>query len=133
MADTQHWRCSTAPAVTGLVRPRLIHALEGSAGATLGLVIAPAGMGKTTLLAHWAAQEEGTAFWYRATPTDAVPGRMLATFRTALAIAVGDDPAQSLPALAVMAEKLSCPFTFVVDDLHMMAGSCAEAEFEQLL
>lgn len=133
MADTQHWRCSTAPAVTGLVRPRLIHALEGSAGATLGLVIAPAGMGKTTLLAHWAAQEEGTAFWYRATPTDAVPGRMLATFRTALAIAVGDDPAQSLPELAVMAEKLSCPFTFVVDDLHMMAGSCAEAEFEQLL
>lgn len=133
MADTQHWRCSTAPAVTGLVRPRLIHALRGSTGATLGLVIAPPGMGKTTLLAHWAAQEEGTAFWYRATPADAVPGRMLATFKSALAIAVGDEPAQSPPELAVIAEKLNCPFTFIVDDLHMMAGSCAEAEFEQLL
>lgn len=133
MADPQHWRCTTAPAVTGLVRPRLIHALRGSTGAKLGLVIGPAGVGKTTLLTHWAAQEEGTAFWYRATPTDAAPGRMLATFKTALAIAVGDEPAQSLPELAVMAEKLNCPFTFVVDDLHLMAGSCAEAECEQLL
>lgn len=133
MAETQQGSCTTAPTVTGLVRPRLIHALRGSPRARLGLVIAPPGSGKTTLLAHWAAQEDATVVWYRATRSDAVPGQMLTRFKTALAAVVGDEPARALPELALMAERQHTPLYFVVDDLHVLAGTCAESELEQLL
>jgi DNA-binding SARP family transcriptional activator len=90
-------------------------------------------MGKTTLLAHWAAQEDAAVFWYRAAPGDAVPGQMLTRFGTALSTVLGGEPARSLPEVAVMAEKLHSPLYFVVDDLHVLTGTCAESELEQLL
>lgn len=133
MAETQQGRCTTAPPVTGLVRPRLIHALRGSPRARLGLVVAPPGSGKTTLLAHWAAQEHATVFWYRARPDDAAPGQMASRFAAALATAVGDEHSRSFPELAMMAERLISPLYFVVDDLHVLANTCAESELEQLL
>lgn len=125
--------CTTSPPVTGLVRPRLIHAIRGPAEARLGLVIAPPGTGKTTLLAHWAAQEPATVIWYRAKSHDVRPGQMLARFATALATAVGDERARSVPELATMADRLKSPLYFVVDDLQELANTSAESELEQLL
>lgn len=125
--------CTTSPPVTGLVRPRLLHAIRGSAEARLGLVIAPPGTGKTTLLAHWAAQEHATVGWYRAKSHDVKPGQMLARFATALAEAFGGERACSLPELAVMADRLESPLYFVVDDLQELANTSAESELEQLL
>jgi ATP/maltotriose-dependent transcriptional regulator MalT/DNA-binding SARP family transcriptional activator len=123
-----------APPVTGLVRPRLVHALQGSTSAArLGLVVAPPGTGKTTLLTHWAAQNFGSVAWHRSGPPDAEPGRMLARFAAAVATAANRERARSFPELAAMAHALTVSLCFVVDDWHVVAGTCAEAELEQLL
>ena len=125
--------CTTSPPVTGLVRPRLIHAIRGPAEARLGLVIAPPGTGKTTLLAHWAAQEQAAVGWYRPKSQDVKPGQMLARFATVLATAAGGERARSVPELAMMADRLESPLYFVVDDLQELVNTSAESELEQLL
>ncbi len=130
---TPNGLCTTVPPVTGLVRHRLIHAIPGPAEARLGLVIAPPGTGKTTLLAHWAAQEHATVIWYRARSHEVRAGQMLARFATALATAVGDERARSVPELATMAGRLESPLYFVVDDLQELANTSAESELQQLL
>ncbi|WP_211879950.1 BTAD domain-containing putative transcriptional regulator [Pseudarthrobacter albicanus] len=121
------------PEVTGLVRPRLIPDFDGTSTARLGLVIAPPGTGKTTLLAQWAAQRSSTVAWYRSSPRDAKPGRMLARFAAALAMAVDDESPRSFPDLELLAGRLERPLVFVVDDLHALAHTCAESELERLL
>lgn len=133
MAGTQHGNCMKGPDVTGLVRPRLIPDTHGASSARLGLVIAPPGTGKTTLLAQWAAQRSSTVAWYRANPQDARPGRMLARFAAALAMAVDAEAPRSFPDLAVMAGQLEEPLVFVVDDLHALTQTCSESELERLL
>jgi DNA-binding SARP family transcriptional activator len=121
------------PEVTGLVRPRLIPDIDGTSNARLGLVIAPPGTGKTTLLAQWAAQRSTTVAWYRSSPRDAKPGRMLARFAAALAMAADDESPRSFPDLELLAGRLEKPLVFVVDDLHALAHTCAESELERLL
>ncbi|RAM38672.1 hypothetical protein DBZ45_03560 [Arthrobacter globiformis] len=134
MAMTPRGLFTPAPPVTGLVRPRLIHALEGTAEARLGLVVAPPGTGKTTLLAHWAATHSfESVAWHRSGPPDAQPGRMLGRFAAAVAAAANKERARSFPELAAMAHALTISLCFVVDDWHLVAGTCAEAELEQLL
>lgn len=44
-------------------RPQLVHALAGSRQASLALVVAPPGYGKTTLLAEWAEHDERPFAW----------------------------------------------------------------------
>ena len=55
------------PAVTGqpVPRPRLTALLDGglAAGRRLTVVTAPAGWGKTTLIADWAARTDGPVAW----------------------------------------------------------------------
>lgn len=121
------------PEVTGLVRPRLIPDNDGTSNPRLGLVIAPPGAGKTTLLTQWAAQRSTTVAWYRSSPSDAKPGRMLARFAAALAMAVDDESPRSFPDLELLAGRLEKPLVFVVDDLHELAHTCAESELERLL
>lgn len=132
MAATEHgdW---PGPEATGLVRPRLIPAANGTTNARLGLVIAPPGTGKTTLLAQWAAQRSSTVAWYRSSARDAKPGRLLARFAAVLASAVGVECPRTFPELALLARGLDEPLVFVVDDLHTLANSTAESELERLL
>ena len=125
---------SEAPPITGLVRPRLVHALQGSAGpARLGLVVAPSGSGKTTLLTHWATQGFESVAWHRTQPADAQPGRMLSRFAAAVAAAGSSECARSLPELEAMGQALTGPFCFVLDDFHLIANTCAQTELEQIL
>lgn len=56
------------PEAPGLVRRRLNRRLDGFADVRIGAVIAPAGAGKTTALAHWARASGLDVTWWRATP-----------------------------------------------------------------
>jgi ATP/maltotriose-dependent transcriptional regulator MalT len=56
------------PRVTALVRERLNHTLDGVWQHGLGLVVAPAGSGKTTALAQFAATVDAPVAWYRPRP-----------------------------------------------------------------
>lgn len=133
MAGTQQGNCMKGPEATGLVRPRLMPDLGGASNVRLGLVIAPPGTGKTTLLAQWAAQRSTAVAWYRSSQGEAKPGRMLGCFAAGLAMAVGDEFPRPFPDLELLAGRLEKPFVFVVDDLHALAHTCAESELERLL
>lgn len=121
------------PEATGLVRPRLMPDLGGASNVRLGLVIAPPGTGKTTLLAQWAAQRSTAVAWCRSSQGEAKPGRMLGCFAAGLAMAVGDEFPRPFPDLELLAGRLEKPFVFVVDDLHALAHTGAESELERLL
>ena len=75
------------PPVTGpdvVSRPRLLALLESGAGRGLTLLAAPAGFGKTTLLAEWASTTEGPVAWLSLDDTDGDP----AVFRADVAEAL---------------------------------------------
>ncbi|WP_341716258.1 BTAD domain-containing putative transcriptional regulator [Micromonospora sp. FIMYZ51] len=90
----------------GLMRSRLITSL-GVRPRSLGLVVAPAGCGKTTLLAQYADQVDGPVRWLRIVPADADPALVLA--RVDAARPNGDDG------------------LLIVDDLHLIEGSPGES------
>jgi LuxR family maltose regulon positive regulatory protein len=94
-----------APRVApGLVpRPRLQRALAAAGELPLVAVVAPAGYGKTTLLAEWCARGERPFAWPRpaelAAPGD--PARVLAQLAADGPIVIAVDDAQQLPAAAI--------------------------------
>jgi DNA-binding SARP family transcriptional activator len=112
-----------APAQMGLIRERLFTVAEGR----LGLVLAPAGYGKTRLLAQVADAFEGAVCWYRADSADRDPGLLMAKLGGAL-----------LRSLNIPAEATSWEQVFgavaaarqmlllVVDDFHELEGSESE-------
>ena len=52
-----------SPWPNGVVRTRLLHLLDGGSAARLILLSAPAGYGKTTLLAEWARHSGAATAW----------------------------------------------------------------------
>jgi ATP/maltotriose-dependent transcriptional regulator MalT len=86
------------PPATGpelVSRPRLLALLESGAGRRLTLLAAPAGFGKTTLLAEWAATAKRPVAWLSLDETDGDP----AVFRTDVDEALG---ARRRPAALVL-------------------------------
>ena len=126
------------PSATGLCRARLLLSLDAVLAARLGFVVAPAGSGKTTLMAQWAGTVCGPVAWYRADRADAAPGRLLDRLRTAISRALdvapdhGDRP-ETVEHLALLVERAPGPVLLVVDDLHVLADTCAEADLERFL
>jgi DNA-binding SARP family transcriptional activator len=129
------------PRVAGLRRARLFSTLDGVHAARLGLVIAPPGSGKTTVMAQWAGTVPGPVAWYRADPGDRGSG-LAERLGTALARAYGRGDAAVVPtapepdgmaALALALDDRTQPALLVVDDVHLLAGSAAEADLERLL
>ncbi|GIJ26807.1 hypothetical protein Vqi01_19690 [Micromonospora qiuiae] len=90
----------------GLVRSRLITSLDVRPR-SLGLVVAPAGCGKTTLLAQYADRVDGPVSWLRIVPADADPARVLDRVDAAR-----PDRDEGL---------------LIVDDLHLIEGSPGES------
>jgi LuxR family maltose regulon positive regulatory protein len=75
----------TAAPDGGLVpRPHLVGRLNAARGAPLVMLVAPAGYGKTALLAQWAAQDERPFAWVSLEAADNHPLQLVATLGEAL-------------------------------------------------
>lgn len=116
------------PHASGLLRERLRLALEGIWRHRLTLVVAPAGSGKTTTLAQFAATVDCPVAWYRAESGDTDEATALAYLESALSracpsLARGwrdvEDAAAALEAWS--GDRL----LLVVDDLHEIDGTAA--------
>ena len=112
-----------APARMGLVRERLFSVAESR----LGLALAPAGYGKTRLLAQVADTFDGAVCWYRADSTDREPALLMAKLGDALLRSV-EIPARACAWEQVLGvvEAAGQAILLVVDDLHELEGSEAE-------
>jgi len=82
-----------------LPRPRLAALLDGSPPARLALVVAPAGYGKTSLVADWLARGPRPAGWLAVDPADNDAPRF---WRYLLAAMEPLAPAERRPALAAL-------------------------------
>jgi len=125
-----------APRAEAFQRERLDDLLSGLWTRRLALVVAPAGSGKTTLLARFAATAGVPVAWYRPETWDGTLDVFLGYLQAALRTALGgleeewitvEDAARALqtwPGSRVV---------LVVDDLHVLEGTPAEAALERLI
>lgn len=135
----------TAPVFdrTKLHRPRLVEILQDNLWRRLILIVAPAGYGKTTLLADLTAHTDRPVCWVRLTEHDQDPMRLarvlvdslrsrfpharkrlnLAGLETLPAEGVGRTLA------AAIAQAISRSLLLVIDDLHLLSGSQGSAAF----
>ena len=130
------------PVLRGLVRERLDRRLAGLSdqGCSCLLVLAPPGSGKTTLLTQLVESDGRPAAWYRAGPEDAEEVALTRHLGFALGSALADPhiiEAASSGRVADLVRGLDRPAVgparLVVDDLHEIAGTAAEAALETFL
>lgn len=122
-------------------RPRLERLLDAGVAAGTVVVSAPAGAGKTLLLAGWAAPRRPPVAWLSVEPEDRDPqqlwARVLASLQAAPDVGPGSPlaglrapPAHDPHFVDLLVEAcglLPEPRVLVLDDLHRIAGSPAEA------
>jgi DNA-binding SARP family transcriptional activator len=123
------------PTVVALVRERVNRSLDLVWNHRLGLVTGPAGSGKTTALAQFAATADAPVAWYRAESTEGDPAGLLAHLEAALVAAVGvpgnwTSLEQAVTALERFQGRRAL---LVVDDLHELASSDGERLLEKLV
>jgi DNA-binding SARP family transcriptional activator len=123
------------PTVVALVRERVNRSLDLVWGKRLGLVIGPAGSGKTTALAQFAATADAPVAWYRAESTESDPAALLAHLEAALVAAVGvpGNWATLEQAVTALERFQGRRALLVVDDLHELASSDGERLLEKLV
>lgn len=124
------------PPVGGLRRPQLLHALDPVATTALGLVVAPAGTGKTTLLAQWALGAALPVAWCRLDVGAAAAHRLVDWVWQALEPHLTTHPRHppsTVEELALALDGNSGRILLVLDDLHTVAATSGEAALEQLL
>src|SRR5512133_2569959 len=137
------------PARANLVaRPRLIGLLDGGRSAGLILVSAPAGFGKTTLLAGWLEHGRQSACWLSLDAADNDLARFLSYVIAALQRVVpgvaGDlvgplrstEPPSAEAVLAALVNELSLvpdDLTLVLDDYHVITSPAVNAALTFLL
>ena len=127
----------------GLVRrPRLLDALDRGKQVRLGMVVGPAGAGKTMLLADWlAARPERPSAWLSCDSADTDAARFVTAIIEAARIGfgqpwIGEDARQlmtldgevSADVVAALADDLDVPDgVLVVDDFHLTGAASADA------
>ncbi|MEU0150387.1 LuxR C-terminal-related transcriptional regulator [Micromonospora fulviviridis] len=131
-----------------LVRPRLLDRLDRGAAGPVTLVLAPAGWGKTTLLAGWAraARAEPPPAWVTVEVGDTgerLWAYLAAALRAAAEGVPGEGPQPPVPdgpprpdQLELLAAALAArerPVLLVLDDLHRVTDPAALAGLEFLL
>jgi DNA-binding SARP family transcriptional activator len=124
------------PEADALPRERLETRLAALWTHRLGLVVAPAGSGKTTLLARFAASAGVPVAWYRAESWDADEAALLRHLSAAIARALPGIGAgwMSIEAAAESLERWDGGRALlVVDDLHALEGTPAEAAFARFV
>ena len=107
-------RPENIPDAQGLVRQRLITHLTAASATGLALVVAPAGYGKTTLLAQYASAHRGPVAWHGIDAVDAATGHA-ARRLTEVVLAATPDA------------------LLVIDNVDQLIGTSAEGELERLL
>lgn len=118
------------PVGDALVRERLEGRLADVWRHRLALVIAPAGSGKTTLVARFAAASGVPVGWYRAETWDAAETSLIRHLEAALVGALPGLPsgwASVEDAARALESRSGPPALLVVDDCHALEGTPAEA------
>jgi DNA-binding SARP family transcriptional activator len=123
------------PTVVALVRERVNRSLDLIWAHRLGLVTGPAGSGKTTALAQFAATVDAPVAWYRAEAAEGDPAALLAHLEAALVAALGvPGDWTKLEQAVTELERFPGPRALlVVDDLHELADSDGERLLEKLV
>lgn len=127
------------PRVPGLRRERLLERLRSPARLTL--VLAPAGCGKTTLLAQYSTEVPDSIVWHRTERLDTDPAHF--TARLAHGLLKGSAlreiqetataPGSFDRFLDTWRAAEPTPLTLVIDDAHLLIGSPTESCIEALL
>ncbi len=118
-------------------RPRLIKALKDKLGKRLILISAPAGYGKTTLLAEFTLQADLPASWVRLTEADQDVMRLAEVLWTSLtrrfrrlrgvlridSLAGASPKALARAITEALAESVAEPFLVIFDDVHWLNGT----------
>ncbi len=139
------------PPIAPVARGRLLAALDAALGTPLTLVSAPAGWGKTTLLAAWARRHPRRVAWLALDAADDTPARFwaaaIAALRTrapgvgATALALLRAPQPPPPAVVVTAllNELAgpgagaAPLVLLLDDYQVIADGAVHASVAFLL
>ncbi|HET6809544.1 MAG TPA: BTAD domain-containing putative transcriptional regulator [Acidimicrobiales bacterium] len=122
----------------GLVRRRLVDAfMELPGPKRAGVVVAPAGHGKTTLLSHLAATFDGPVRWLTCERRDAVPSVLLARLAALLA-GLAQPPGEAQAAgpdevLAGLEEGRHRPALLIVDDAYLLGDGPSAAVIGRLM
>lgn len=102
----------------------------------LGLIVAPAGSGKTSLLARFATRAPGPVGWYRAEGWDSDEASLVRHLEAALAPTF-QGVARRWQTVADVANTVTGwrgdRILLLVDDLHTLEGTAAEAALERLI
>ena len=120
-----------------LRRTALLSRLRGSNDARFVSVAAPAGYGKTTLLAQWAAKDPRPFAWVSLDDADNDPVVLLSYLATALNAVEPVDPrvfrgvaaggtalwSTAVPRLGSAIASVSAPIVIVLDDVHVLSDA----------
>lgn len=116
-----------------IARPRLTSLLDAAVRRLVTLVVAPAGFGKSTLLADWCSDRDPQVAWLTLSPGEADAGALVHSISQALRksgfplageaeslLHQGGEttPEQLATALADDVAGLSAPGHLILDDLH---------------
>ncbi|HST41427.1 MAG TPA: LuxR C-terminal-related transcriptional regulator [Conexibacter sp.] len=123
------------PARGNVARPRLVHALLDDTQA-LAALVAPAGYGKSTLLAQWRDHDPRPFAWVGVTPALDDPRRLLEAVAGALC-ELWPLPAEAAapeagPDAVLRALGAQRPVVLVLDDLHLLRSRAAGAVVARL-
>jgi DNA-binding SARP family transcriptional activator len=125
------------PAPQALQRTRLEARLSEAWRHRLTLVVAPAGSGKTTLVARFATGTDAPVGWYRAETWDADEASFVRHVEAALVAALPGLPSGSdtVEDVAKALESFPAPAAagLVIDDSHSLEGTAAEAALGRLV
>jgi ATP/maltotriose-dependent transcriptional regulator MalT/DNA-binding SARP family transcriptional activator len=124
------------PRPAGLRRSCLLEPLLGPRGHRLALVAAPAGCGKTTLLAQAATAAGLPVGWYRAGSGEVSEAAAVRHLATALRDVLGPAAGSATDTDELLRHLDAWPGAealLVVDDLHEIAGTAAEQALGRLL
>jgi len=130
-------------------RAHLVERLQQGVAGSLTLVSAPAGFGKTTLLAQWIAQSDLPVAWLSLEPEDNDPTRFLSYLiaalqtldaqlgTTTLALLRTPQPPSTEAVLAVLVSEVTnrsdADFALVLDDYHVISAESIQRGMTFLL
>ncbi len=131
-----------------ITRPRLKELLDRGLNGKLSLISAPAGFGKTTLAAEWAANCGRPAAWLSLDEQDSLPTRFLAYLTAALqkieagfgesvlAMLQSPQPPSTQAILTALINEIAAlpePFVLVLDDYHAIDSKAVDDALAFLL